>query len=110
MPDATPASIDQLRFQKGFSEAERTKITEQLRRLDRRLARFPAGEVDMELSVKERDSASQYVVLECWIAGKDRFVATSRERNLNDAVLEVREGLWRQIDRSVNRRIDAKRR
>lgn len=104
------ASIDQLRLATGFAERERDGILEVLRKLDRRLSRFPADEVDMELSVKERETPSQYVVLEAWIAKKDRFVATSREPDLRDALMDVREDLWRQIDKAVNRNIDRRRR
>jgi ribosome-associated translation inhibitor RaiA len=105
-----PASVDQLRLATGFADSERDKIVALFRRLDRRLERFPADEVDMELSVKERDQPSQYVVLECRIAKKDRFVATSRERDIRKALVEVRDDLWRQIDKAVNRRIAQKRR
>ena len=105
-----PASVDQLRLATGFADSERDKIVELFRRLDRRLERFPAEDVDMELSVKERDTPSQSVVLECWIAKKDRFVATSRELDIRKALVEVRDDLWRQIDKAVNRRIAQKRR
>lgn len=107
---AAPASVEQLRLATGFAASERDRILETLRKLDRRLARFPADEVDMELSVKERDTPSQYVVLEAWIAKKERFVATSREADLRDALMDVREDLWKQIDKAVNRTIDRKRR
>jgi ribosome-associated translation inhibitor RaiA len=72
-------------------------------KLDRRLARFPADEVELELSVKERETRSQRVVLEAWIAGQQRMVATSTRRELWAAVAEVRDDLFRQIDRAVNR-------
>jgi hypothetical protein len=99
-----PATVDALRLGTGFAESERDAIVERFRKLDRRLARYEAGTVDMELSVKNRDGKEQSVVLECWVAGKDRFVATSRERRLDDALLDVREDLWRQIDDRVNRK------
>ena len=38
-------------------------------RLERRLKRWDADQVELELSVKERDTSSQRTVLECWIAG-----------------------------------------
>jgi hypothetical protein len=110
MADIQPATVERLRLATGFAESERDKILELFRKLDRRLARFPADEVDMELSVKERDTPSQYVVLEAWIAKKERFVATSREPDIRDALVEVRDDLWRQIDKAVNRRITSKRR
>lgn len=108
----TPASVDRLRLGTGFAESERPKILELFRKLDRRLQRFPADEVDLELSVKERDTPAQSVVLECWIAELrgERFVATSTEPDLRDALMECREDLWRQIDRAISRRIDQQRR
>jgi ribosome-associated translation inhibitor RaiA len=108
--DDQRATVDQLRVATGFAESEQDKIVELFRKLDRRLERFPAGEVDMELSVKERDTSSQSVTLECWIAKKDRLVATSRDTDIRKALVEVRDDLWRQIDKAVNRRIAQKRR
>jgi ribosome-associated translation inhibitor RaiA len=108
--DRPSATVEQLRLATGFAERERDKVVELLRRLDRRLSRFPAEDVDLELSVKERDTPSQYVVLECWIARKDRFVATSRDEDIRRALVEVREDLWRQIDKAVTRRAPRKRR
>ena len=51
----------------------------------------------MELSVKERGKASQRTVLEAWIAGQSRVVATSNEPDLARALLEVRDDLIRQL-------------
>lgn len=105
-----PATVDQLRLATGFGEHERESILELFRKLDRRLARFTADEVEMELSVKERDTPSQSVVLEAWIARRDRLVATSSERELRAALMDVRDDLLRQIDKSVGRRLDRQRR
>lgn len=107
---AGAASVDLLRLATGFAARERDEIVALMRKLDRRLARFPADEVDLELSVKERDTPSQSVVFEAWIAKNERFVATSREQDLRDALMDVREDLWRQIDKAVNRTIDRSRR
>lgn len=79
-------------------------------RLDRRLSRWDAEQVELELSVKERDTNSQKVVLECWIAGSPKIVGTSTERDLGTAVIEVRDDVFRQIDRHVNKRTDQRRR
>jgi ribosome-associated translation inhibitor RaiA len=106
-----PATVDQIRLGTGFSEAERDGLIEIFRKLDRRLKRWPADQVDMELSIKERDSSSQSVTLECWIAGgaSTRFVATSRENDLHDALMDCREDLWRQIDDHLNKLTDSQR-
>jgi ribosome-associated translation inhibitor RaiA len=79
-------------------------------KLDRRLSRWDPEQVEMELSVKERDTDSQRVVLECWITGQPRFVATSTEANLDKAVAEVRDDLFRQIDKAVTRKETSRRR
>jgi len=79
-------------------------------RLERRLAHWKVEQVELELSVKERDSSKPRTVLECWIAGVPRMVATSDEKDLDKAVVEVRDDLFRQLNRYVTRREDARKR
>ena len=98
--------IDQrLRVVTEFREDERPWLVETLEaKLDRRLSRWEADQVELELSVKERDTSSQKTVLECWIAGESkRFVGTSNETDLNRAVIEVRDDVHRQVNRHVER-------
>jgi hypothetical protein len=107
-----PATIDAcLRLGSGFAEDERERIVETFNKLDKRLKRWTAEQVDMELSVKEREESSQQVTLETWIhaGGDTRFVATSREGQLQDALMDCREDTWRQIDEFVNRKTDARK-
>lgn len=106
----TAASVNRLRIGAGFAETERDDILNRLGKLDRRLKRFDADTVDMELSVKGRDTNEQYVTLEAWIAGYERFVATSREPVLKDALMDVRDDMWRQVDDAVNKRVQNRRR
>jgi len=89
---------ERLRLGSGFSAAEREPIVERMGALDRRLATFPTEDVDLELSVKERDTPSQRVVLECWIARWPRTVATSTLPGIDEAVSEVRDDLVRQLN------------
>jgi len=89
---------ERLRLDGGFAADEREKIVDRMGTLDRRLATFDIDGVDLELSVKERDTPSQKVVLECWIAGWPRTVATSTRANLGDAISEVRDDLVRQLN------------
>lgn len=105
-----PASVEQLRLGAGFADDERDDITSRLSKLNRRLKRFSADVVDMELSVKARDTVEQHVVLETRIAGYERFVATSDEPKMKDALKEVRDDLWRQVDDAVNKRTSRSRR
>jgi hypothetical protein len=110
--ESPSATVDAcLRLGSGFAEDERSRIVDTFSKLDKRLKRWPADQVDMELSVKERESSSQSLTLECWIHsdGDTRFVATSSEGLLQDALMDCREDLWRQIDEFVNRRTDAAR-
>lgn len=102
---AAPATVEgRLRLGSGFAVEERAGVVRQFARLDERLKTFRAGAVDLELSVKERDLASQRVVLECWIVGWPRLVATSEERDLAVALAEVRDDLVRQLNDAATRR------
>lgn len=107
---AVPASTDQLRLGVGFNQSERDEVVARLRKLDRRLKRFDGDATELEVSVKDRDSNEQQVVLEARLPGYDRFVATSRQLRLKEALTEVREEIWRQIDDAVTRRTDRQRR
>jgi ribosome-associated translation inhibitor RaiA len=72
--------------------------------LARRLERWEPEQVELELSVKERDKSSQRTVLECWLHGApSKLVATSTEVDLDRAVMEVRDDLRRQINRMVDK-------
>lgn len=106
-----PASVDQLRLGSGFHADDHERIVDVLRKLDQRLQRYDAGAVDMEISVKDRETTKQKVTLEVWIAKHrtEPLVATSTERDLRDALNEVREDMWRQLDEMINRRIQAQR-
>jgi ribosome-associated translation inhibitor RaiA len=102
---------DRLRIVPEFRSDEYDRVKEiMFGRLERRLSRWKPEEVELELSVKDRDTPKQRMVLECWIAREDRLVATSREEDLWKGVVEVRDDLWRQIDKMVTKRETARRR
>ena len=107
------ATVDKvLRVVPGFRGDERDELVGVLEPgLDRRLERWDDDQVEMELSVKERDGVQQRVVLEAWVAtrGSTHFVATSEDQDLQRAVAEVRDELRRQIDRFVTKGEDARR-
>lgn len=98
------ASLDQLRLGDGFSDAERDRIVDRLGKLNRRLRKFPADGTDLLLTVKDRDTTSQKVTLECGLPHFPPLVVTSNEPDLKDALMDVREDLWRLIDDAVNKR------
>ncbi|MCW4353124.1 hypothetical protein ONR57_07420 [Hoyosella sp. YIM 151337] len=102
---------DRLRVIAGFRESEAEQVRDLMfGRLNSRLARWQPSQVDLELSVKERETPSQRVVLECWISGMPKFVATSRENDLDKALVEVRDDLWNQINREVTKTESARNR
>lgn len=102
--DTSRASLDQLRLGDGFSDADRPRVEDRLEKLNRRLRKFPADGTHLHLTVKERDTTSQKLTLECGLPHFPVIVATSDEGDLNAALMEVREELWRQIDDAVNKR------
>lgn len=100
----TGASVENIRIAAGFSESEHARIRRTLQKLNRRLANFPADAVDGELSIKDRDTTSQKVTCEVWLPNLGHIVATSKEASLQDALMDVRADLYRQIDEAVARR------
>lgn len=109
-PPATVA--DALRVVPQFRGDETEKLVDMLSpSLNQRLARYGADQVEMELSVKDRDTDKQRVVLEAWVAQGRRvkFVATSTETSIDDAVMEVRGDMVTQINRHVTK-LETKRR
>lgn len=98
------ASVESsLRLGSGFESQERDSIVAGWSKLTSRLGSFPEGAVELELSVKERATPSQRTVLEAWITGSDRLVATSEEPDLDKALIEVRDDLIRQLTDAKNR-------
>jgi len=77
--------------------------------LARRLKRWEPEQVELQLSVNERDTNSQRTVLACWIAGLPKIVGTSTLPDLEKAVVEVRNDVRRQVNRWVTRK-EAERR
>lgn len=102
--DQGRASLDQLRLGDGFSEGDRPRVVNRLEKLNRLLRTFPEDGTELLLSVKERDTTSQKVTLECGFPHFGRIVATSREPDLKAALMDVREDAWRQINDAVSKR------
>lgn len=102
---------DRVRIVPEFHPEEHDRYRETLfGRLERRLSRWQPEQVELELSVKDRDSNSQKVVLECWIAGVPKIVGTSKNTDLDRGVIEVRDDVWRQIDKFVTKKETARKR
>jgi ribosome-associated translation inhibitor RaiA len=92
-----------LRLGAGFEADERSRIVDTWSSLTRRLASFPEGAVELDLSVKERETPSQRMVLEARIAHEGHFVATSHRPDVLAALNEVRDDLIRQLTDAKNR-------
>ena len=100
----TTIVADTLRLGHGFHADERDKVVELLGRLDERLRSFGGQRIDLEVAVKERDTASQRTTLEAKLGGLRRLVATSDHEVLEAAVLECRDDLIRQISDAKHRK------
>lgn len=106
-----PATVESsLRLGHGFDAGEWDRIVEGSGPLTSRLGSFSNGTVELEISVKERGKPSQRTVLEAWIAGQDRLVATSDQPEIDRAIVEVRDDLIRQITDAKNRTEPSNRR
>jgi ribosome-associated translation inhibitor RaiA len=102
---------ERLRIVPQFRPDEYDKIRDlMVNSLERRLERWEPEQIELELSVKERDTDQQRTVLECWLAGAPKMVATSTEADLDKAVVEVRDSLRRQINRYVTKKEGARTR
>jgi hypothetical protein len=100
---------EHLRLGAGFAAADRPRILEALSALGPHLSGWEHDQVDLEVSLKDR-GADQKVTLQAWLAGRAHLVATSHERDLDDALAEVRRDLIRQIEDERSRREPRERR
>ena len=101
-----------LRVTGAVDEQELHHLTERVaRRVDARLRRWNADQLDMHLVIRHRGTSQQKVTLETNIArrGATYFVATSRLEDLLDAVADVARDIRRQIGRFVDIRVAARR-
>lgn len=98
------ASVEtSLRLGGGIDADERPGIVAAWGNLTKRLQSFPPDSVELELSVKERATPSQRMVLEARIARSGRLIATSEESEFDRALTEVRDDLIRQLSSAKNR-------
>jgi hypothetical protein len=95
---------ERLRLGAGFATADRQRIIGVLSALAPHLSGWEHDEVDLEVSLKDTDGPDQKVTLQAWLAGRAHLVATSHERDLDHALVEVRRDLIRQIEDEKSRR------
>ena len=92
------ATVDSsLRIAGGVAPEERAIVVDHWTALDHRLRSFREDQVELQLTIKERDTPSQRTTLEAWIAGWPRLVATSHRTEFHPALNEVRDDLIRQL-------------
>lgn len=102
---------ERLRVVPEFRSAEHDKVRELMAgKLDRRLSRWEPRDVALEISVKDRDTTKQRMAVECWISKLPKLVATSKQQDLDAAVLECRNDLHKQIDKLVTKKESERRR
>lgn len=99
-----PALAERLRLGAGFGVQDRHHVLELLSALNRHLAHWSPEQVDVAISVKNRGGIEQKVTLEAWLPGWPSLIATSTERELDHALIEVRRELMRQIEDEKEKR------
>jgi len=105
VPHEPDLIAERLHLATGFLESERDWIVRRLAALGPRLRSFRQIQVDLEISLKDRDGADQRVTLECRIRRTPsmHLVSTSSAQELAVALNEVRNSLIRQIDDAKTR-------
>ncbi|WP_086661511.1 HPF/RaiA family ribosome-associated protein [Lentzea kentuckyensis] len=105
IPDDAPVIAQRLRLATGFLASERGWVSERLTALGPPLRSFRNDQIDLEISLKDRQGAEQRLTLECWIDHRPRLhlVATSSERDLPTALSDVCDELVRQVDTAKTR-------
>jgi ribosome-associated translation inhibitor RaiA len=102
--DGSGGVLDQrLRLGAGLHAAERPSALRALAALERHLASWDSEDVDIEVSVKDRDGPEQQVTVEAWLPGLPPLVAKARGKDLDRAMVEARKDLIRQVEDEKDR-------
>lgn len=101
---AQEGSVERLALGQGFSQAERPRIVSRLEKLNRHLKRFPADNVWLELSVKDRETPAQVVTLSAELPGLGKLVTTSKENDMAAALADVRDDMVDRIRNGMEKR------
>jgi hypothetical protein len=89
---------DVLHFGAGFKDGERRWVLGALSALGPHLARWDPDDVDVEISVKDRDGREQHVTLRADLPGYAPLVAVVADRNLDRALAAAKREMIRQIE------------
>jgi hypothetical protein len=97
---ARPARVleERLRLGAGFGAEERGHVLEICPTLSRHLAHWSPEQVDLEISVKNRGGRELKVPPQAWLPRWPSLVATSTDRELDHALIEVYNDMIRQIE------------
>jgi ribosome-associated translation inhibitor RaiA len=87
-----------LRLGAGFKDGERAWVLDALSALVPHLARWDPDDLDVEISVKDRDGKEQHITLRADLPGYSPLVAVVADRNLDRALAEAKHELIRQIE------------
>ena len=96
-PASTATVVTSTRFEGDLNPSDKETILLKLEPLNNRLKSFPPDGIELILSMKERGKASQRTTLEAIIPGGPRLIATSVLKGLDEALIQVRDELNRQI-------------
>jgi ribosome-associated translation inhibitor RaiA len=103
-PRGVEALEQRLQLTGGFTPADRDRILRVLGPLAKHLAKWKPEQIGLQASVKHRDGKEQKVTLEVVLPGMPPLVASSVDREIDRALVEVRKDLIRQIEDAKDRR------
>jgi ribosome-associated translation inhibitor RaiA len=104
-PETRTAVLDQiLHVSGGFSEAERQRLLHALAELTPHLSRWDPADMQLDVSVKQRDSKEQKVSIRASLPGYPTLVATAVDHDLDRALADARRDLIRQIEDEKRKR------
>jgi ribosome-associated translation inhibitor RaiA len=87
----------------GFHANERPGVVRALAGLERHLAAWDGDEVDVEVTLKDRDGPEQTITVEAWLPGLPPLVAKARGKDVDHALVEARKDLIRQLEDEKDR-------
>src|SRR5665213_3075334 len=87
-----------LRLGPGLTDNDRQQVLDVLSSLNRHLEHWKPEQVDLRLSVRDRDYLDQRVTLEVWLPGRHTLLAHASDRDLDRALVEVRKIAIREIE------------
>jgi ribosome-associated translation inhibitor RaiA len=104
-PEARTDVLDQiLHLSGGFSESERPRVAQALAELAPHISRWDPADMELDVSVKARDSKEQKVSIRAILPGYPTLVGTAVERDLDRALTDARRDLIRQIEEAKKKR------